>query len=347
MAIGQESPQETFPIVNWQTLKPLSKTPGADRTGPAVTVIVVNYNGRRFLDELLQGLQRQSYSDFETLLIDNASSDGSADYVRQNYPGVQVVAQSQNLGFSTAANRGVRRSRARWVALLNTDLKLDPNWLQELVRVGESDPEIAAVAGKMRLYDRPALLNGVGGCMNRLGYTWDRGMLEPDRGQYDRPAEVLFACAGAALFRRQTFLQVGGFDRRFFMYHEDVDLGWRLWLLGFRILTAPRAVVYHHFGGTTGQCGGRLWRELMGERHNLRTLLKNYQWRNLLPCLWQLLLLPQRPYRKAQQLVNFLWNLVWLPETLLARRRIQKQRSRNDRELARLIVQSQNVPIRL
>lgn len=314
---------------------------------PETTVIIINYNGRAYLDELLQTLKRQSVLAFETLLIDNASSDQSAAYVRHNYPWVQVLPQSVNLGFSRAGNLGAGRSRARYLAFLNTDMKLDPLWLEGLMEEAGNDSRNAAVASKIRLYDRPRLLNGVGGAMNRLGYTWDRGMFEEDSGQYDRSEEVFFASAGAALFRRSAFLEAGGFDESFFMYHEDVDLCWRLWLFGFRIITAPDSVAYHHFGGTTRNSQGMFWRETLGERHSMRSLIKNYEAGNMLQSLFQIFLLRQSARRKLAQFRNFLWNLQRLPDTLGHRRIIQKRRRRTDQDLKSLIVQSPNVPIRI
>ncbi len=316
-------------------------------TRPRVSVVVINYNGRRYLDELLSSLRRQGYDDFETLLVDNASQDDSVSYVRNNFPWVQTLPQSQNLGFSKAGNLGVESACGEYVALLNTDLRLDPAWLGELVAAADRDPEIAAVASKLLLYSRPGVLNGVGGCMNRIGYTWDRGMFEEDQGQYDSGCEVLFASAGAALFRKSAFAGAGGFDEGLFMYHEDVDLCWRFWLLGHRVVTAPAAVAHHHFGGATQVSRSLLWRELMGERHNIRALIKNYEFPNLVRALAELLFLPQAPRRKVHQLSNFLWNLAKLPDTLRRRRRVQRRRVRSDRDLGGLIVESKHVPIRL
>ncbi len=124
-------------------------------------------------------------------------------------------------------------------------------------------------------------------------------------------------------------------------------LGWRLWLLGFRIITAPAAVAFHHFGGSTGVERGFGWREVLGERHNIRALLKNYEPRNAIRALLGLLLLPQPPRRKLAQIGNFAWNLLRLPDTLRERWRIQSRRRRSDVQLARLIVDSKDVPIRL
>lgn len=316
-------------------------------TSPRVSAVIVNYNGRRYLDELLGSLRGQTFRDFETLLIDNASSDGSAEYVRNNFPWARVLPQPSNIGFARAGNLGAGISRAEHIALLNSDLRLEPDWLGELVAAADADPSVAALAGKMMLYSRPGVLNGVGGCMNRLGYTWDRGMFEEDRGQYDNPAEVLFASAGAALFRRAAFLDAGGFDERFFMYHEDVDLCWRLWLLGHRVVTAPRAVAHHHFGGSTKAERSMSWRESLGERNNIRALAKNYEAGNLARALAGLLALPQPFRRKTVQMGNFLWNLWALPDTLRRRRQVQKRRQRSDQDLKSLIVESKHVPIRL
>lgn len=314
---------------------------------PVVSVAIINYNGRAFADELLASLERQNLREFETLFIDNASTDGSAGYVRDNYPWVRVLEQETNLGFARAGNLAARQARSSYLALLNPDIKLDPGWLRALVEAAGREERTAAVASKILLYDRPHLLNGVGGCMNFVGYAWDRGMFEEDRGQYDQPEEVLFASAGAALFCRPSFLEAGGFDERFFMYHEDVDLCWRLWLLGYRVITAPQAVAYHHFGGATRRARGLEWREVIGERNCMRSLLKNYEPRNVGRAFLRLLLLRLPLARKRAQIRNLLWNLAHLAETWKRRRKVQRARVRTDSELERLIVQSSHVPIRL
>jgi GT2 family glycosyltransferase len=314
---------------------------------PAVTIGIINYNGRGFLDELLLSLHQQKLQSFQTLLIDNKSADESVAYVRNNYHWVRALPQSSNLGFAKAGNLVFSSCGSEFVALLNTDIKLDPGWLEALVAPALADASVAAVASKLRLYSDPARLNGVGGAMNYLGYTWDRGMFEMDEGQWDHPDEVLFASAGAALFRRSAFLAAGGFDERFFMYHEDVDLCWRLWLLGFRVVTAPQASALHHFGGSTRKAKGLDWRELIGERNNIRALIKNYEAHNLRRALLHLMRLRQPPARKLAQARNFAWNLRYLPETLRHRKRIQRQRIRTDAQIVHLIVQSPNVPIRL
>ncbi len=319
----------------------------ASPSQPRATVVIINYNGLPFLEELFSGLRLQVGAAAEFVFLDNGSSDGSPDLVAEQYPWVRLHRMGRNAGFAAAANQGVRLASTPYVVLLNTDIRTEPDWLAELIKVADAHPRAAAVASKMRLHDRPRVLNGVGGSMNSLGYTWDRGMFEEDRGQYDEPARVLFAPAAAALFRKSSWLEAGGCDETFFMYHEDVDLCWRFWIQGFEVLTAPRAVVYHHFGGTTRESRGFLWREILGERNNIRSLLKNYSLTRLASVIPALLLLPQRPRRKLKQVRNLAWNLLKIVDTLRHRRRIQRARKRSDKDLDFLIERRKDVPIRL
>ncbi len=316
-------------------------------SNPRVTVIIINYNGRQYLEELLSSLHDQTHTSFEAVLIDNGSTDGSVGFIKEFAAWVRLVPEETNLGFAEAANQGAQLSDAEYLVFLNTDLSLAPDWLERMVEAADRDLQVAAVAPKMLLFRDPIRLNGVGGCMNALGYTWDRGMFEKDCGQYDEQAEVLFASAAAALFRKSAFLESGGFDERFFMYHEDVDLGWRLWLSGYRIVTQPQSVVYHHFGATTASAKGMDWREILGERNNIRALIKNYSPSNLVWALWNLFLLHQPIRRKLSQFRNFGWTLWYLPESLRLRRQVQRKRVRSDGDLKALIVQSKDVPIRL
>lgn len=312
-----------------------------------ISLIIINYNGAAYVEELLGSLRNQTFADFRTILIDNGSADNSCEIVQTGFPEVVVERLGRNAGFAEAGNLGVRLCDSPWVGFLNTDIRTEPTWLENLLQVAEGAPDVAGVASKMLLYSNPQVLNGVGGAMNQLGYTWDRGMLERDEGQFDTPAEVIFAPAAAALFRREAYLGIGGLDERFFMYHEDVDFGWRLWLHGYRIVTAPKAAVYHHFGATTKASKGMVWRELLGERNNIRSLLKNYEGRNVIAALARLLKLRQPRQRKVGQLRNFAWNLRYLPETLALRKNIQRRRVRSDAELASLIWQRNDVPVRI
>jgi len=306
---------------------------------PAVTVIAVNYNGRELIEPLGRSLLAQDYPETELVLVDNGSSDGSVELARRSVPALRLIELGRNLGFARANNLAIRASTAPYVCLVNTDVVLEPTFLTALVERAESDPSIAACAAKLRLDPQRQVLNGVGGAMNRIGWSWDRGMYEIDRGQLDRSEEVLFASAGACLYRRAAFLEAGGFDEAFFMYHEDVDLGWRLWQLGGRSVTAPAAVAYHRFGASSSKSGDL--RERLGERNNIRALLKNYPAGRAVSNLGRLLSQPRPPALWWRLLRSAGWNLAQAPSTWRERRRIQaRQRSSGRRPLERLILDS-------
>jgi len=324
-----------------------SKGASQDASIQDASIVVINYNSLRFLDELFASIRDQTLAPREIFLVDNASSDRSVEVARDLCPELKIIRFEENRGFAAAANAGLEASNCEATAILNTDIKLENRWLEELLKSLSSGTDVAAVASKVMLYEKPGHINGVGGAMNRLGYTWDIGMYEEDRGQYDDPAEVIFAPASAALFRKSAVLDSGGFDESFFMYHEDVDLGWRLWLLGYRVLTCPGAVAHHHFGGSTKASRSMHWRELLGERNDITSLLKNYEMKNVLASIAEMIALRQSPSRKMAQLKNLCWNIGKLPRTLRKRRIIQKRRNLSDDEISRLIVQSSHVPIRL
>ncbi|MBI2821169.1 MAG: glycosyltransferase family 2 protein [Acidobacteria bacterium] len=309
----------------------------------SISVIVVNYNGAADLPVCLDSLRRQTLRPAEILLVDNHSSDNSLEIARQ-FKEVTLIENARNLGFSRAANRAAASAMGEILALLNTDVRLDPAFLEAGTRVMQ-DPDVVAAAAKILFFDRPKIINGVGGGMNWLGYGWDRGLNELDAGQYDRAEEVFFASGGACFLRRKLFLETGGFDDHFFMYHEDVDFCWRARLCGYRVITCPAAVVYHKYGATTRRELGWHRREILGERHNLRSLLKNYELSNALKAWTHILLLPLPWRRKWRQIENFLINLAWLPDTWRQRRRVQKMRRLNDDAIRQWILQSRIVPV--
>jgi GT2 family glycosyltransferase len=305
---------------------------------PAVTVIAVNFNGRDLIGPLGRSLSALTYPNLELVLVDNGSSDDSVAQARRSCPALRVMELGRNLGFARANNLAIRASRSPYVCLVNSDVVVEPGFLTALVEAAEADANVAACAAKLRLDPQREVLNGVGGAMNRIGWSWDRGMYEVDRGQYDRSEEVLFASAGACLYRRAAFLEAGGFDEAFFMYHEDVDLSWRLWLLGGRSVTVPAAIAYHRFGASSRKSGDL--RERLGERHNIRALLKNYEAARTAVNLGRLLSLRRSAALWWRLLQGLGWNLARGADTWRQRRSIQDRRSATDRDLDRLILDS-------
>ena len=214
-----------------------------------ISVIVLNYNGRGFLDGCLTSLASQSYSGFEVVVVDNGSIDGSPEYIEANYPWVRLVKNDDNLGFAGGTNAGIRAARGDYILTLNNDTRADNRFIEELIRP-MADPAVGVCAGKMLFPD--GRINSAGICVSRSGAAWDRGMFEPDRGQYDSVEEVFGACAGAALYRKKMLDEIGLFDEDFFLYLEDVDLAMRARLAGWKCIYTPRAEVVHHHGGTAG-----------------------------------------------------------------------------------------------
>ena len=200
------------------------------------SVIVPNYNGRRFLDTCLGALFRQTYPPerLEVVLVDDASTDDSVAWVREHYEGVKIVALASNSGLAAGCNAGARAATGDLLVMLNNDTEAEPGWLAALVEAASAHPEAGAIASKMLLFDRREVLHNAGDLMGADGIPRNRGVWEVDEGQYDAHEEVFGGCGGGVAYRRAAWEAAGGFDERLFMYLEDVDLAWRLQLLGWR-----------------------------------------------------------------------------------------------------------------
>jgi GT2 family glycosyltransferase len=230
-------------------------TPSPD---PGVSVVIPNWNGLRWLPECLRSLAAQTRPAQEVIVVDNGSRDGSLEHLRDEHPGVRVLAQDRNTGFAYAANRGIEAASGEMVALINTDVVLSPDWLQRMAAALASQPAAAAVAGKMLSIDDPGRIYDAGDVLRRDGACDQRGRFGPDDGRFDAPGEVFGACAGAALYRRAAVIGAGGFDERFFAYLEDVDLALRLRLRGWTCAYEP-ATCRHAGEGSSGQLAGGHW----------------------------------------------------------------------------------------
>jgi GT2 family glycosyltransferase len=216
-------------------------------------VIVVNRNGMRFLGDCLASLERQSYPAFDVTLVDNGSTDGSVAFVRERFPRVRVLSLDENEGFAKANNRAIRKALedgSEYIALLNNDTKADERWLEHLVRVMESGKDIGICASKMLRMDAPHILDSTGHVF-KWGRIFERGHGEADARQYDDRPDIVGACAGACLYRREMLEDIGLFDERYGSYYEDAELSWRAFNRGWRARFVPGSIVLHHRGGTT------------------------------------------------------------------------------------------------
>lgn len=225
---------------------------------PKISVVIPSLNGATerggivYLDLVHETLAEQSFRDFDVTVVDDGSTDGSVDYLREHWPETRIVALPENAGYPHAANRGIEASDGTYIALLNSDLELSPDWLQLLSDALDRDPSLGFATGKvLRFHDRK-LLEQAGQDLYRCGRFHPRGIDEEDRGQYDAPREILVATAAAVLYRRTAVEAAGGFDDDYFIYCEDADLCLRMVLSGYRGLYLPEPRAFHMQGGTVG-----------------------------------------------------------------------------------------------
>jgi GT2 family glycosyltransferase len=249
---------------------------------PRVSAVVLNYNGRDLLEVVLPSLAAQKYRDFETVVVDDSSTDDSVSYIHETWPEVRVVSAGvTNVGVAAALNVAVGTATGEFVALLNNDIELDPHWLGELVGALDRHPEAGTVAGKLLNYRRRDLLDGAGDIFTRAAMGWGRGAGTPDEGQYDVEEEVFAPTAGAGLYRVDALADVGLFDESFVAYFEDVDWGLRAQWAGYRSRYVPTAIGYHMGRQTTKGDQNPLYFELQ-RRNTLAVVIKNVPVRFLL-----------------------------------------------------------------
>ncbi len=216
-----------------------------------VTVVIPNYNGLHFLEACLSSLRKQTYKDFEVLIVDNASVDGSVEFIEKNYPEYRVDVMEKNLGFSGGVNYGIKKATTPYVLLLNNDTESDENLIKNLVIAIEQSDEIFSVSSKMIKFHDREVMDDAGDLLNIAGWAFQIGQDMPI-ANYTKSKEIFSACAGAALYRREIFEEIGYFDLIHFAYLEDVDLGYRAKIFGYRNIYCANAVVYHVGSGTSG-----------------------------------------------------------------------------------------------
>jgi GT2 family glycosyltransferase len=267
-----------FPTVGNEEIRKnlLSSPPGA----PFFSIIIPNWNGMHLLEECLESVFAQSIRDFETIVVDNGSTDGSSDFLQANYKNrIQLIPLKENLGFAGGNNRGIEKARGKWVVFLNNDAIADVNWLRELSEAASRHPEVQIFACKVLNYYRRSEIDTVGHLLYPDGISRGRGRLEKDTGQYDREEEVIFPSGTAAAYRRDLLESIGGFDESFFAYGDDTELGLRARLFGACCLFIPKAVVYHRYSATAGTYSE--FKVYQVERNRVWILLKYFPWQRI------------------------------------------------------------------
>ena len=240
-----------------------------------ISVVIVNWNGKHLLGECLDSLFAQSVGGAEIILVDNGSQDGSAEYVLERYRDVRVVSLPENIGFAGGNNAGIRAASGKYIALLNNDTKVDPEWIPNLLKVAEASPAVVGMwASKILSYDNRGVIDNVGLLMYPDGLGRGKGRLEVDKGQYDHTGEAFFPSGCAGLYRRKMLDEIGLFDEEFFAYADDVDLGLRARLAGWQCIYVPSAKVYHKYSASSSAHSP--FKAFLVERNRIWVLLKYY-----------------------------------------------------------------------
>jgi GT2 family glycosyltransferase len=238
-----------------------------------VSIVIPNYNGEKYLKVCLNSLSRQTINSYEIIIVDNASMDNSFGLIEKEYSDVKLIKMNKNTGFSKAVNIGIKASKGKYVVLLNNDTEVEPDWLSNLVRCIEADEKIFSVSSKMIRYNEKDKIDDAGDNYTILGWAYKRGD-GFSVSKYNRPGEVFSSCAGAAIYRKSVFDEIGYFDDNFFAYMEDVDISYRARIQGYKNLYCDKAEVYH-IGSATSGSKYNSFKVRLAARNNNYVLLKN------------------------------------------------------------------------
>ena len=253
-----------------------------------VSIIIPNFNGKQFLTDCLNSITKQNFSLYEVIIIDNASTDESVEYIKDNYAEFTLIQNRENLGFATAVNQGIKASNAEYVFLLNNDTELEVECVSNLLNCIDNDETIFSVSSKMIQNQDRNLIDDAGDEYTILGFTQKVGNNKSSE-LYRSKREIFSACAGAAIYRRGIFDIIGYFDENFFAYMDDVDISYRARIYGFKCVYCPDALVYHHVSATSGS-KYNAFKIRLAARNNVYVPYKNMPWPQLILNLLFLLL---------------------------------------------------------
>lgn len=308
------------------------------------SIIIVSFNGKQFIKDCLNSIYRQTYRKFEVIVVDNASTDGSADFIKSKYPKVKLIRSETNLGFASANNLGIRKSKGEYIVLLNQDTAVHKDWLKELVN-GVNKENVGACQSKILFFNKRNVINTSGTIANYLGFGWCGDYNKPDEGLEE--AEITFPSGSSVIFKKEVLNKTGLFDDNFFMYYEDSDLGWRIRLLGYKITRAPLSVMYHKYKFESEE--DRFKKKIKDrkkifyhERNRIVTILKNYEAKTLFLILPPLILTEVGvlfySLKKGwffEKLRTYYWIATNIEDILEKRKHVQKTRKILDKEIVK------------
>ena len=308
---------------------------------PLVSIIIVNFNQKQVTLDCLDSLRKVTYPNYEIILVDNNSQDGSKEAVLKKYPSLKLVANQTNEGFAGGNNIGLKEAKGDFILLLNNDTKVDPNFLQPLVEDMQKDIKLGVVQSKLKVMDNPKLLDSVVSFQTITGFLYHKGYLDNDKEEYQKFL-YSFSAKGACILIRKEVLKMGLFDEQYFAYFEETDFCWRVWLMGYKVGFEPQSIVFHKMGATSSKMN-RAFMHYHSFKNRLRTIIKNssiftLSW--MLP-LHILICIPLGIYfaiigetEASKSVFKALWwNLVSLPETLSLRKKVQHLRKVSDKAI--------------
>jgi GT2 family glycosyltransferase len=250
---------------------------------PLVAVVILNWNGKKHLQQFLPSVVASTYTNLKVIVADNASTDDSVSFLQQLYPQIQIIALAQNFGFAKGYNEALKQVESDYYILLNSDVEVTPGWIEPIIELLEKDAQYAACQPKLLAYTNKISFEyagAAGGWLDAYGYPFARGRIfdvcEKDEGQYNKTNEIFWASGAALFIKSKIFHEVGGFDEYFFAHQEEIDLCWRIQLKGYTIFCCPESVVYHVGGGTLPRGNSR--KTFLNFRNNQIMLAKNLPW---------------------------------------------------------------------
>lgn len=304
---------------------------------PRTTFIVCTHNNLDIIDQVLGSIEKQTDPDWQAVCVDDASTDGTPERIASRHPKIEVLRRERGMGPSINRNEAIRQTESPFIACLDSDVELDPEWLARAAEYLEAHPDVGIVGGKLIYAANPTLVNSYGGEIGRIGIAWDGRDGEPAEKVVE-PVDCLWVCSAAMLARRSVLEEIGLFDDTYFYGYEDSDIGWRVVLAGYRCVCIPGVIAYHRARTTIGGMGERI--TFHYHKNRVRSMLKNWGWARLLVDFPLYLaysgvdLLARGPRRA--KLRAWGWQIAHLPQTLRLRANIQRTRRKSDREIAPL-----------
>lgn len=315
-----------------------------------VSIVIVNHNRKEDLKACLNSVQKTKYKNFEVIVIDNASTDGSVEIVKKNFRSVKLVVNDQNVGPIKARNFGVQISKGSLIAFLDSDTEVEPNWLIELVKVISSDKKVGACACKVKFFSNKNLINSAGMGCDKYGFAFSRGLIcrgtfEKDEGQYDKQEEVFSAYTAAMLAKKDVLKEINLFNQELGMYYEDIELSWKIRLAGYKIIYVPTSVVFHKMAPSKTPFTTKV--KYYTERNRLITMIQNYSLPSLIRLMPFYLFLKfsesmiYLSFNKPDQVKSIINALIHtlnkLPKISYYRRQTQKIRKVDDKDIAKFM----------